>query len=643
MKHLKFYLGALLAVWFAACSDDVTTSGNDPEEGETTEEGNGPSALAQRGMTASYNTKFQSGAVEAIERKGVLVSWRFLASDPDDVAFDLYRSEAGGELVKLNKEPIASSTNWKDLTADVSKENVYKLCLAGKQEELATYTFTPAMAQTFYKSIPLNKNVPDPSQTYYANDAAVGDLDGDGEYELVVKRMVENRDNTQTGILKGSCLLEAYELDGRFLWQVDLGINIRQGAHYTPFIVYDLNGDGKAELAVRTSEGTRFGDGTKIDDMNGDGTTDYRDPATGMVLSGPEYLSVIDGASGAELARIDYIARGDRSTWKEYWGDDYGNRIDRFLMAVGHFGSQDGKASVVMCRGYYKNYQVAVLELDGTELKQRWRFNTYPDYQDYCGQGNHNLSVGDVDADGKDEIVYGACCIDHDGNGLYTTGLGHGDALHLGKFDPSLPGLQIVACHEDPASYRSYGTEFRDAATGRILWGIPATNDVGRCMVADVDAETPGCEVWSSASGGRLWSCKGDQLNKEVPTAKGGGASYNMGIWWSGSLNRQVLDGVMIQSYTEGRLLTASNFGAKEINGSKANPCFYGDIWGDWREEIIWASSDDNELRIFTTDFETAHRFRPLMDDHIYRLSAAHQNIGYNQPTHTGFYLGSDQ
>lgn len=162
-------------------------------------------------------------------------------------------------------------------------------------------------------------------------------------------------------------------------------------------------------------------------------------------------------------------------------------------------------------------------------------------------------------------------------------------------------------------------------------------------MVADVDAETPGCEVWSSASGGRLWSCKGDQLNKEVPTAKGGGASYNMGIWWSGSLNRQVLDGVMIQSYTEGRLLTASNFGAKEINGSKANPCFYGDIWGDWREEIIWASSDDNELRIFTTDFETAHRFRPLMDDHIYRLSAAHQNIGYNQPTHTGFYLGSDQ
>lgn len=400
MKHLKFYLGALLAVWFAACSDDVTTSGNDPEEGETTEEGSGPSALAQRGMTASYNTKFQSGAVEAIERKGVLVSWRFLASDPDDVAFDLYRSEAGGEPVKLNKEPIASSTNWKDLTADVSKENVYKLCLAGKQEELAAYTFTPAMAQTFYKSIPLNKNVPDPSQTYYANDAAVGDLDGDGEYELVVKRMVENRDNTQTGILKGSCLLEAYELDGRFLWQVDLGINIRQGAHYTPFIVYDLNGDGKAELAVRTSEGTRFGDGTKIDDMNGDGTTDYRDPATGMVLSGPEYLSVIDGASGAELARIDYIARGDRSTWKEYWGDDYGNRIDRFLMAVGHFGSQDGKASVVMCRGYYKNYQVAVLDLDGTELKQRWRFNTYPDYQDYCGQGNHNLSVGDVDADG---------------------------------------------------------------------------------------------------------------------------------------------------------------------------------------------------------------------------------------------------
>lgn len=641
MKHLRLLAGALLPLWVFACTSEPVKPDKEPEE-ETVDEGNGPAALTKRGMTASYNTIFQDKNIEAIERKGVLVSWRFLSSDPDDVAFDLYRSDDGENFVKLNGSPIANSTNWKDLTADVTKDNTYRLCLAGTQEVLETYTFTAAMAMNFYRSIPLNMNVPDPSLVYAANDAAVGDLDGDGDYELVVKRMVEEADPAHDGILKGSCLLEAYELDGRFMWQVDLGVNIRQGAHYTPFIVYDLNGDGKAEVAVRTSEGTRFGDGTRIEDMNGDGKTDYRDPTTGKILNGPEYLSVIDGISGAELARADYIPRGERSTWKDYWGDDYGNRIDRFLMAVGHFGSQKGKASVVICRGYYKNFQIAAFDLDGTGLKRRWLFNTAPGYPDYRGQGNHNLAVGDVDSDGKDELVYGACCIDHDGTGLYTTKLGHGDAMHLGKFDPSRPGLQIVSCHESPESYGSNGTEFRDAASGKVLWGIPATVDVGRCMVADVDSETPGCEVWSSACGDKLWSCEGVQLDKPIPTAKAGGPSYNMGIWWSGSLNRQVLDGAIIQSYTDGRLLSGSNFGVKSINGSKANPSFYGDIWGDWREEVILPSDDDSELRIFTTDFETEYRFRPLMDDHVYRLSAVHQNIGYNIPTHTGFYLGSD-
>ena len=662
MSMKKIFILILGAVSFlASCSDNDVASSLGPETPEGPSDEIRPIVRPDtRGMVVSYDDRNPS--------MGALISWKWMSSDPEDAAYDIYRKVGDSDWQKLKGAPIATSTNYKDATMDPAQTNVYELRFAGSNEALATCKFTSGMGQTFYRSVFLNNsNLPDPTFKYRASDAAVGDLDGDGEYEIVIRREVEDRDPGGTnwkGNSLGSTIYEAYKIStGAFLWRVDTGINVPQGNHYASFIVYDLDGDGKVEVAIKTSEGTTFGDGTTIGDVNGDGITDYRNPATGRVLAGPEFLSIVDGMTGKELARTDYIPRGDREDWSDYWGDNVGNRIDRFLMGVGHFVAQNSAPSIVMCRGYYENYQIVALDYANGKLTKRWHFNTYPGYSDYAGQGNHNLSVGDVDNDGKDEIIYGACAIDHNGKGLYTTELGHGDALHLGKFDPTLEGLQVVACHEEPESYREYGTEFRDAATGRLLWGIPGNGeDVGRCMVADIDPDTPGCEVWASATGGRLYSCKGELLAKSAPMIRTDSYTYNMGIWWDGSLNRQMIDANMVLgyigddgSYTSSpkRIFQGSNYGVVPINGSKKTPCVYADIWGDWREEMIYVVNDGDsdgdgdpdgwtELRIFTTNIETEYRFRPLMDDHIYRLSAAHQNVGYNQPTHTSFYIGSD-
>lgn len=674
MKKWWICACALLLITVTACGDyeifaeDLNpvdaTEDDDPTEEPDNWDGTFNTGAVQaattttRSVVASFNGGVYDPSVTTKAPQGVLVSWRWLSSDPDDIGFDVYR-----DGTKLNTSSIINSTNYKDLTAEIGKTYKYEVKNSADNSLLGSYTIaTSSEAAGFYRSIKLKSRA-----GYDANDGAIGDLDGDGEYEIVVKRQVIGapRDvgdtKPWTGLQSGSCILEAYKLDGSSngvpMWTINMGININQGAHTTQFLVYDFDGDGKAEVALRTAEGTTFGDGTTIGDVNGDGKTDYRNTSTGRVLDGPEFLSLADGETGAEIARTEYIPRGEESTWTSYWGDNWGNRSERFLMGVGHFDLQDGRASIVICRGYYENFQVwAVHYNDDGKLRNRWKFNTASGYSaQWLDAGNHNLSIGDVDNDSKDEIVYGSCVIDHDGKGLYTTGLGHGDALHLGKFDPNHAGLQIVGCHEHENKHGGKGVDIRDAATGEIIWYIPGSGDIGRCLVADIDPETSGCEVWSSASATDLYSCKGTKLAKNAPTQIGGGTSYNMAIWWDGSLNRQLLDGntykddaagtgaPCIISYTNGRLLMGGSFGAVTINDTKTNPCFYGDIWGDWREEVIYPTRDFSELRIFTTDFETQYRIHPLMEDHIYRISAAHQNIGYNQPTHTGFYLGSDK
>jgi len=553
----------------------------------------------------------------------VYVGWRLLGTDPEGLAFNLYRATGGGQPVKLNARSIAQGTNYADSGVDLSQSNTYSVrpVLNGREQEVSSVCTLQANAPASqYVSVPLK--TPD---GYAPNDASVGDLDGDGEYEIVLHQAGRGRDNSQSGTTDPP-ILEAYKLDGTFLWRINLGKNIREGAHYTQFMVYDLDGDGRAEVACKTADGTVDGKGKTIGDAN----ADYRNPK-GYILDGPEYLTIFDGQTGAELVTADCVPpRGNVADW----GDNYGNRVDRFLACIAYVDGE--RPSLVMCRGYYTRAVLVAWNWREGRLTRVWTFDSddgTPGNTKYRGQGNHNLSVADVDGDGKDEIVYGACAIDHNGKGLYSTGLGHGDAMHLSDIDPDRPGLEVWAIHEQPS--HPYGANLRDAATGQVIWGLQLS-DPGRGLALDIDPRYRGYECWANSSDG-LYTCKG----VKIPGAKP--RSCNMGVWWDGDLLREILDGTTIDKWdyasgTTVRLLSAD--GCSRNNGSKSNPCLCADILGDWREEVIWRTSDNKELRIYTTTIPTDHRLITLMHDPVYRLGIAWQNVAYNQPAHPGFYLG---
>ena len=588
-------------------------------------------AQAKYDFTKLQREKLGRGVVAVRENPSrVAVSWRYLESDPENQAFDVYRNGK-----KVNAKPITDATFFTDNYTG-NGEAKYEIRALKGDKTVASYTL-PADAPTGYINIPLQRPElgVDPfgkEYFYNANDASIGDVDGDGEYEIILKWDPTNsHDNAHNGFT-GPTYFDCYELDGTLKWRIDLGENIRSGAHYTQFLVADFDGDGKAELICRTADGTQDGQGKVI----GDRRADWRN-LNGRIVSGPEYLSVFNGETGAEMATVDYIP--PRGNIKD-WGDGYANRSDRFLAAVAHV---DGvRPSAVMARGYYTRSVLAAYDWDGKDLKVKWVFDSNtPGNEAYAGQGNHNLRVADVDGDGCDEIIYGQMAVDNDGNGLYSTGMYHGDAIHL-LSDINDEKYYVWGCHEN----KKDGTTLREAATGKVILQYPSDKDIGRCMAADIDPNYPGVELWSPNSGGvrsfdgKVISKQGDfknEISAKVPV--------NMAVWWDGDLLREMLDKNVISKYNwktgemENMLVMED---CMWNNDTKGNPAIQGDILGDWREEVLIRTADNQNLRLYVTTIPTDYRFHTFLGDPAYRSSIANQNIGYNQPAEPGFYFGPD-
>ena len=563
----------------------------------------------------------------------VYVGWRLLGTDPNNIAFNLYRTTGNGKILKLNKQPLTQSTNYVDQGVDLNQPTAYmvRAVLNGKEQPAsAPFRLSANAPAQPYLTIPLQTPV-----GYTPNDASAGDLDGDGNYDIVLHQTGRGRDNGQAG-LTDPPILEGYKMDGTMLWRINLGPNIREGAHYTQFMVYDLDGDGRAEIACKTADGTIDGQGKVIGD-----STKHWVRADGKILDGPEYFTIFDGKTGATLATTDYIpSRNPTDGWGGIGGnggtDNNGNRVDRFLACVAYL---DGKLpSVVMCRGYYGRTVLAAWDWRNGKLSSRWVFDS-KDQKDYSGMGNHNLTVADVDSDGKDEIIYGSMVVDDTGKGLFSTKLRHGDALHVTDLDPARPGLEVWGIHENeepvPGYDNGYGAALYDARTGEVIWGAFPGKDVGRGVADDIDPDNAGGEMWWSGGDG-LYDAKGKRIGNNPPSA-------NFLCWWDGDLTRELLDGNHIDKYKKDgpatRLLTAE--GCSANNGTKATPALSADLFGDWREEVIFKTTDGKNLRVYTTTSPTEHRLYTLMHDPQYRLSIAWQNVGYNQPPHTSFHLGA--
>ena len=562
--------------------------------------------------------KLDRGVVAVRTGNNNFVSWRWLGTEPDGITFNLYRNGT-----KVNAAPLTVS-NFTDNGAPANSSYTVRAIISGA-EQAASVAATP-WAQQY-----MRVGIQAPASGYVANDASIADLDGDGQWEIILKWDPTNaKDNAQSGVT-GNVYIDAYKLNGTRLWRVNLGRNIRAGAHYTQFMVYDFNSDGKAEMMCKTADGTVDGRGVVIGNAN----ADHRNSG-GYVLAGPEFLTVFNGQTGAAMATVNYLpARGSVSAW----GDGYGNRVDRFRAGVAYLDGK--KPSAVFCRGYYTRMVIAAYDWNGSVLSTRWVFDSGNSSSNaYYGQGNHSLSIADVDNDGKQEIISGSAIIDDNGTGYYSTRFGHGDAGHISDLDPSLPGLEVFNIQE---RFDNQGCYMYSATDKKVLWTKPSVaagadgEGPGRGVCADISAAYPGAESWVAGSGiTGVFDCKGNRTNLSTPS------SCNFLAWWDGDPLRELLNGTTIDKYGSGRLLTANNIVAvASNNGSKSTPALSGDFFGDWREEVIWRSSSNDALYIFTTTIPSNMKLRTLMHDPQYRAAIAWQNSTYNQPPHVSYFIGA--
>ena len=648
-------------------------------------------------------------AIKTATTGSYFLSWRLLGTDNKNTVFSILRdgvAYANGRkytnrtnfTVTGNASTKFQVVTWQDGVAVDTTEAVtpwdkmymtLKLDrpIGGTIQDWRIYHPKDGDKQAYYEdSAPM-------SYTYSPNDCSVGDVDGDGQYEIFVKwDPSTSLDNSIGSGNTGSVYIDCYKLDGTKLWRIDLGNNIRAGAHYTQFLVYDFNKDGKAELICKTAPGSKDGVGNYVNQASTDdrikaasNTKDWR-VSGGRINGGQEYLTVFDGQTGAAIHTIAYYPNRNAEAelsdaagtynWDDRSGRSdegtYGNRGERYLAAVAYLGGQDANPSGVFTRGYYTYAYVWAVDFDGTQLKHRWlhRSDSKTQYSvvdanmnesakitapvssakegrnTMYGNGNHNISVGDVDGDGKDEIIWGSAAVDDDGKLLYSVGYGHGDAIHLADLNPDRPGLELFDIHEDKGTY---AWDVHDAATGEILLkGGQSGQDNGRGCAADIVADSRGYEFWSAYGGFDSSSRNQNPFNTISGEQVGSkGPRQNFRIYWDDDEYDELLDDVHIYKYNGnpeelgvGRAILSSMNSPASCNGSKATPCLVADIFGDWREEVILRSTtDDATLNIYSTITAATYRVPTLMHDHVYRMGVAWQNVGYNQPPHLGYYL----
>ena len=659
--------------------------------------------LLSAGAQSLQDTRLGRGLVAVGTDDGAHVSWRMLPGDTPDKVFDLYRETDGGRAVKVNTKAIRTTSDFMDTGADLSRTNRWILKSGGR--ELAAFTLAGG-APRGYLEIPVQR--PEPREiyrvtqrfygatdrenpgdaagryTFNPGDCSAADLDGDGQPEIVLKWEPSNAGMPDRNGLTGNTLLDAYKLDGTLLWRIDLGHNVRSTYISTPFVVYDLDGDGCAELVCKTADGTVDGTGAVLGNPRADWRSmDEASETFGRIQVGPEFLTVFDGRTGRALDSQKYIPiRFPLAGWGGIGGNDNtGTRAEHYTAGVAYFDGQ--KPSVFFVRGADGRTVVAAWDFAKGKLRSRWTFDSSEKrWGGYSGNGSPQVAVADFDGDGFDEVCVGAMTVDHDGTGLYTTRLRGGSALHAGAFQPGHDAPLVVGLHDTSGEIGAFlgnpALAVFDGATGRVLWSRGPGETAGRALAADIDPRRGGAEVWvgnvpeparrmpgrpggapqgmppgmapGRAPGaavqpaarpyegplGGLYSIFGEKIAAKGP------AACNFVIYWDADPLSELLDGTVISKWDWERgeqktLLSAD--GAAAIDGTRGTPCLVGDLLGHWREEAVWAAADGSALRIYLTDIPATSRTTTLLDDRMYRLSLVSQNVGYNSPPHLSYDL----